>query len=390
MRRALRNRQGRSTAPLAVGLAMAVFALTFANNGQASDDSAAAVITVFETEDLESVLGINVGTYLNLQVWRTLKRTYVNDRMTFSQGTVWWKESAIDSHAAAERAARDLLAQMTLWGAAFGYGDGVVVQAYLSVPKYNDFRSDNNEVWSIEVLGETLSVDMPRRRYDFSPIEISRESVRDLRDPFAFDLCDEKVVNPEDASRLCRKGRLSSGFTALQHDSKCSKIITLDSWREEGWICNALPSDRNSEVVDFVAGILRVMRGDWPGANASLTRVTENEDAEIRLKIDAQLMLAMVAAKSNQPSESIAQEAFSLRPNDRVAFKYLVMSKLTALKERIEQGQSAAELAAVVGDLLGDNRILLAPDDPWLSALESVLESAAAEQGALVAGSAVD
>ena len=134
----------------------------------ASNDSAAAVITAFATEDAgdlaPSTLGTNVGTYLNLQVWRTLQRTYVDERMTYSRGTVWWQNATFDSHANAERAARDLLAQMTLWGTAFEFGDGVIVQAFLSIPKYNDFRRDNNEFWAIELLGERLVVDLPRRR----------------------------------------------------------------------------------------------------------------------------------------------------------------------------------------------------------------------------------
>ena len=365
----------------AVLLAVAAMAILTAREGHASDDSAAAVVTVFETresaDDPDSVLGSNVGTYLNLQVWRTLQRSFANGEMTFSRGTVWWQNSAVGSHASAERAARDLLAQMTLWGAAFAYGDGVIIQPYLSIPKYNDFRSDNNEVWTIELLGEALSVDMPRRRYDFSPIEVSRDAVDDLRDPFTFELCDRQYQDGDDADRSCRPGRLSKGFEALEHDTNCTLVMTLEEEREEGWICNVLPSDRNSEVVDFVAGILRVMRGDWPGATESFNRVMENEDAEKRLQADAKLMLAMIAAKADQPSEAIAQSVFDLQPNDQVAFKYLVMSKLAGLKNRLDRGRSASELIDDIGGLLADNRILLAADDPWLGALEAVLENAA-------------
>jgi hypothetical protein len=353
-------------------IALAVLLLGPVGAALSSTDSVAVYTPAFSSQgtlgELDSRLGVNAAAFLNLQLWRTLLVPINPDgsQNWASKGILWWDDLGrpIDSHATAERQARDSLVQMTYWGQAFEYGDGVVIQSYLSLPRYNDFRTDYNERWSLTVRGVPIEVDMPRRRYDFSPILLGKDAIAQYTSPFAFDFC------PDDGG-ACYK-IASGGYRAIAHNPDCTDVQLLDSGKR-GKICGVIASEGKPEVVDFIAGIVRIMRADWGRAADSFQAVVDNPDADVRLQVGARMLQARSLAQTGAHDEAIAaaQAAWERSPIGRSALKYLVMAKMFAWGETVTKARIME-----IRNLIDANRVLFSPKDPWLGALEKILSGA--------------
>lgn len=357
----------------------------------ASTDS--VIILTPEFESVEEMTGSgeafgrNAAALLNLQLWRQLKIPRDHEgNLTQSRGALLWIDSSKEatSHVSAENAARWNLAQMTFWGSAFPYGDGAIIQAYLSLPRYHDFRRDHNEMWSLTVAGTPISVDMPRRRYDFAPIQVDTATIERYSNPFALEVC--AGPGPPPGMPPCNRNSLQGGFQARQHESDCSLVATLGG-RELGWICGGLPSRNTSEVVDFVSGIARVMRADWTGAVESFEVVLNTEQAPVRLQIDARLFIAMSLhkgalngtirstdemARRVGPPRELIEQALAINPADETIFKYLVMSLLSDVNVALKAGKQPD--FSEIKQQLAQHRRLLSSADPWLRSLEKIIE----------------
>jgi hypothetical protein len=92
-----------------------------------------------------------VATVLNLKLWRTLRQPPDNSQHYHVGGRVLWSVETLpkNSHQEAERAAKNTDSQMALWGSAVKFGDGVLVQCFLSIPEYEDLRQENPEKWLV-------------------------------------------------------------------------------------------------------------------------------------------------------------------------------------------------------------------------------------------------
>ncbi len=126
---------------------------------EAEAQRVALYIPAFEGED---ALGRNVATVLNLQIWQTLRKApFPNpQRISFGEGMVIWDDVPLSSqtHEGAVEAAREFGTDMVLWGKAWRYGDGVAVQAYLTIVK-----RDTRSIWQIQAGSRgSIGVDVPR------------------------------------------------------------------------------------------------------------------------------------------------------------------------------------------------------------------------------------
>ena len=177
-------------------------------------------------------LGRNVATILNLQIWQTFRRSPSpnENELDFGHAGIIWdpNELAVQSHAAAEKELKgwDLLGQMILWGKAYRYGDGVVVQPRLSLPLYDDGRERYYEVWQNDLDNGSIELDLPRRRYELGAIKIPREVVEIYSDPSALTIYSEEFggypigvlgdsyvgVQFHQTERLCVLTALRGGF----------------------------------------------------------------------------------------------------------------------------------------------------------------------------------
>jgi hypothetical protein len=316
----------------------------------------------------EGPLGLRAATVLNLQIWQTLRRApFPNpDRLSFGNGTVMWGETPLTeaSHDGAERQARSLDADMVLWGKAWRYGGGVAVQVYLTI--VNTPGRDAVRRWSAGVTqdGKTVSlaVGLPRLRYEFAPIVLTSEVVESLRSPAGL-----PVVAEKGSARVL--GDVGPSFQALQHDGPWVKV---QSGSLQGWVHVPQLSRRRSEIVDFVGGVIRVMRNDWAGAAALLERVTANPEAPRGIQVDASLLLALARAHLGRDRLAEIRRAYDLNPHDVVTTKYECMeyvSRLAAARDAAAASPWRRELS----DILDQRRYLYAQQDPWFGKVRQIV-----------------
>lgn len=204
-------------------------------------------------------LGNNVATILNLQVWETLRKApYPNPKnISFGDGLILWDDKPLPSQApsAAVLAAHNYGADLVLWGKAWHYGNGVVVQAYLTIP-----AADRRSIWEVMLPGADndmrVSIDLPPLQYEFHPIVLTRAIVDNYSSPSALKL----YASPKSTDVT---GFVGNAFTALEQDGSFARV---ESNGAQGWLHLPSLSANRSEVVDFIGGIIRVLRADWDGA----------------------------------------------------------------------------------------------------------------------------
>jgi hypothetical protein len=310
-------------------------------------------------------LGRNVATILNLQVWQTFRRApWPNnpENLDFGRGLVIWDSHPLPepSHRCAEERAMalEVSAQMTMWGKVYPYGDGAVVQSYLSIPSYNDFRQHQLERWSVLYNGETITVDIPRRRQEMATILLSRNVIQRYTLPSALKLYSQRVGGRS-------IGVVGDAYGAIQLEPR---VALVRSDGVEGWVRLPELAANRTEVVDFVGGVIRVFRGDWDGAIKLMHEVITNTETRATLKHDAYLYLAMAMEQRGRPGRAIVEQALALNPFSRTAVQYAIMCDLAQLSRlgAAAGSDQAVRLAQRVERTLTDNTHLFAPNDSWV------------------------
>ncbi len=311
-------------------------------------------------------LGRNVATILNLQVWETLRKApYPNPSgVTFGDGLVLWDDKPLSSQTPddAVRAARDNEADLVLWGKAWRYGDGVVVQAYLTIP-----AADRRPIWEVTVPGpdgaSRIGVELPRLQYEFRPIVLTPAIVDSYSSPSALKL----YASP--ASRVVI-GRVGNAFTALEQDRSFARV---ESDGTRGWIHLPSLSANRSEVVDFVGGIIRVFRADWDGAARLFQKVITNPQTPTTVRLDAHLYRGVALERAGLNVTADFERAYKLNPYDRAAVTYLLMDRVAKLSRMVESDPARSQLLSDARQLVTSNRYLFPAGDPWLKRVTTIL-----------------
>jgi hypothetical protein len=328
-------------------------------------------------------LSSSVTTALVLQLWQTLRRADpASPGVTFGAGAV--KSFAVKqpprNHRAAEAMARDagVLAQMALWGEVQPYGDGAVVQAFLSLPEYPplndryyaDFRKKHEEHWLARVPvddGEVaFRVDLPRRQFAFEPIVVPRQVIERYSSIGAIALYD-----PKDPAR--KIGSVGSTFVALEQRGESALVR---SGNITGIVRLPEISKHRSEIVDFVGGLARVYRGDWSGAIGSLRLVAENPRTPTDLRIDSHLYMAMARSRLGQSGQEEIGRALELNPYLARTAAYAIMERLGRFAHMTRAGAPLAERRGLITqarELLERHRRLFLKEDPWVKEVASGL-----------------
>lgn len=323
-------------------------------------------------------LSAGVTTILQLQIWQTLRAQAPENSGAgaLGAGTVKTGEARLPrlSHATAEAFGRHarVLSQLVLWGTVQPYGNGAVVQAFLSAPLYGrlnerfyaDFRTEQLEVWTVHLLvdGELVAFiqDMPRRRLSFEPIVLSAEAIDWYSRPDAWTLYD---VNDPDRP-IGKAGERISGIEqrpggALVKSGGLVGVLRLPAL-----------SKQRSEVVDFVSALVRIFRGDWQGARELFALVVERNQAPTELRIDAYLYRAMANARLGKSGYDDIAAARALNPYSVRVWRFAIMDKLAELSRLLEREVPAARSSALVEEikaLIDAGRPLFLREDPWLA-----------------------
>jgi hypothetical protein len=340
----------------------------------AENTSIGVILPYFEGEGW---LAKNVPTVIFLQLWPTLRKApFPNpQKLDFGDGIMRWAVYPLDppGHLSAEKLARDANVQMTLWGSAMEYGGGVVVQTYLSIPRYDDGRKKHNELWSVPFRLDgrdyRVEADIPNRYYEFAPISLSRKIVATYSSPGALKLYREKSMKTE-------IGPLGDGFEAIRYEGDKILVETDDN---QGWINLPALSTQQNEVIDFTGGLIRIYRGDWNGAIALMNKVVKNSNAPTSLKVDAYLYTAYAKVKlGNSPTVELGK-ARELSPNSSAVVVYTVMNDLEQLSRQLKNSgkpsAAAKKMARKIQDNLKENGYLFPEDSIWLKSVTEVVES---------------
>jgi hypothetical protein len=344
-----------------------------------SADQVRLFIPAFESP---GSLGLNVATVLNLQVWQTLRRAPTPNPkgLSFGDGLILWNDDPLDqpSHAAAERAGalNDVSADMILWGKAYAYGPGVVVQPHLTISDGNVARRARPEKWKLDIPtgdgGVTLTADVPARRYTFEPIVLRSDVVARYSAPAALKIYSAK----EGGAELGTLG--AQLFRARQHDGdRVLVVLNPGPAQVEGWVRLPSLSASRMEVVDFVGGLIRVMRTDWDGARTLIRRVLENTHTPTALRIDSLLYLGLLDEKQGRSGRVSIQQAYDLNRLAQSSATFMIMSAFADYGRVVSRGESAERRAAVVSEIrrLIDTQAFLFPEgDDWLAAARVALQ----------------
>lgn len=329
-------------------------------------------------------LSRSVNTILRLQIWQTLRKAAPGEETTsFGAGSVKWGPADLPSltHGSAETLAHHarILSQIVLWGTVQEYGDGAVVQAFLSVPWYpklndryfEDFRTERSEVWvvSIPLDNEVIEFrqDIPRRRLAFEPVILTKEVIDKYSDLDAIVMYDRN--QPDEPI-----GKVGNIIDAVvQYGDKA--LVT--SGGKTGLVLLPELSEHRSEVVDFASGLMRVFRQDWAGAETLFFNVINNERAPTELRIDACLYRAMASASRGFSGAEDIDKARALNPYAVRVYRFAIMERLAQLGRAIGRGATLAErqeIIAVTEKLVSDARPLFLRKDPWLDHIDESLE----------------
>lgn len=311
-------------------------------------------------------LGFAVSAVVGLQVWQTLRKAPTPNPagLSFGDGVVIWDPvtAGIDSHESAEAVARkaNIGAQLVLWGKAYEFGDGVVVQLNLTLPRYHDFRERTPEIWRFawEEGGGALEADLPSRRYSFEPMVLERSIVERYSRPDAIALYSTAEGGAE-------VGRLGGRFLALR--SGPDAVYVRSATGREGWVRLPELARSRSEVTDFVSAMLRIYRADWDGARALFARVVASPSAPTALRLDAALLGARAGLLAGVPRASMIAEmerAASLSPQARRGVVYQAMARLATEAAQYRCPRSGR--LDVTEHWLDGRAGVFADDDPWL------------------------
>lgn len=307
-------------------------------------------------------LAQNVANILTLQLWRTLRKAPTPNpkKLEFGSGQVTPGERlSKQSSVVAEMAARDLDAQMTLWGYAENYGNGVVAQAYLSLPNYEDHRHRRPEFWRLRLADSDIVADLPRRQFEITPIVLRSQLVQRYSSPTALQLCPEK-------REPCKGSPLGNvGFRAYNHEGTWSYIVTSD--HRKGWMNLPGLSESPNEIIDFTGAIISIYRGDWDQANRLLARVLATPSLRSSIAVDALLLRTMVAEQSGKSGLEFTERALAANPYSRVAIQYRVMVDISQATRSTSQSSNHSLAATAI--FLNERRQLFLPEDPWLLAV---------------------
>ena len=313
-------------------------------------------------------LGRNVATILNLQVWQTLRKAPTPNpaNRNFGSGMVLWDDRplAASDHESAERAARNNTADLVLWGKASRYGSGVVVQAFLTIPP-----SERPRAWEVTVQTPdgpaAIGVDLPRLRHQFRPLVLDPAIVDTYSTPDALNL----YATPTAAQPI---GVVGPEFTALEQGGRAARIR---SGGTIGWVRLPALSTTRSEVVDFVGGVIRILRSDWDGAAVLLRQVLGNGQAPTGLKLDAHLLLAVALERGGGDGSEELRRAYALNPYDRPTVSYVIMGRLLAVARAPRASPQRGRLAAEARELLASHRYIFPDDDPWVRRVAAFLRA---------------
>ena len=275
------------------------------------------------TRDALAGIGHNVGSVMALEVLLRLRAG-----PGLAEATAVWEPDVaapVTTHTRARALAteRNTPAQLVLWGTVLRYGEWLVVQPRLTVVPDAELRIDDDdyrcrrqtERWQV-VLPAHLAghpdrpaalpeVGLPRLDFDFEPLSLSAAVAARFADPAGLRIYRKRTPLRGDLGPLGAEAR------AIEQAPGALKVR---SGGRVGWIDTAGLGRRNAVALDFVDGLIRLMREDYDRADPPLKRVAEADDGPAALRLDALLLRALIQLHRDRPAHDLLAAAEEIDP----------------------------------------------------------------------------
>jgi hypothetical protein len=341
------------------------FALSAMERTAISED-VSALVPAFGRDPL----GQNVGTVLNLKIWRTLRKT----KTSLSAIVSWSTEPLPDSsYEYVETLARRVGLQLVLWGSIVRYGDGVLAQPLLSI--LLDEHGDGTDAvsWTVSIKDPAippLTVTIPRLRYALPAVILGNDLLQLYPTPASVKIYRGGQNTPPLVQSLGPPiGELGDDYKALLNEGDFTKVQTGRG--KQGWIY--LPKlDGDNEVVNFVGGLICLLRRDYRGAIELLDRVSAS-DTTINLRVDSFLLQALAAAKLHRDPGSLIDAAEKLNPYLQTTAKFKMV--YLAYLSQLGSGRKRQSAASALKRQISETGYMFAEDDPWLPRANAFLKA---------------
>ena len=313
-------------------------------------------------------LGRNVATNLNLQVWRTLRKApFPNPkRLDFGGGIVRYSLNVFrpESPADLSNYARWAEVQLVMWGEVRPLGNGVVVQAFLAAPVEAALPS-RPEVWKIRRGANEVSLDLPRRVFDFAPVVLNRSLVEVFKTPDALRMCSAKRTPCDDFA-------VGSDWTALTQEPPWATIVNHPA-ETRGYLYLPTLDRLQNDISDFAAALLSYHRGDYGQARQLFTRVVRREESQASTRQDAAALAAIARARAGEDVTAEFDRLEASEPDSLYIFQAANMARLDRAL-RSNPATRARQLAAIA-KAVDANRQLFESDDRWVRQILAITRS---------------
>lgn len=306
----------------------------------------------------EPKLGRTTSNLLRLQVSQTFREADTDTRAVM---VLLEKQLPTPSHLSAQDAGMTLgsLSHIVLWGQAYHYPDGIVVETHLSLTPWLFDRDSRPELWEVKIPGLVLPVrsELPREVYELPSVTLGLEAAQHFSDFDGLTIyADRAFTRPI--------GRFRDTFRALRYESDA---VYLTSGGKTGYVPLPHLYDERNETVDFVAGYIRILRGDWHGAAQLFRNVLERPDLTRDVAMDSRIFLGLTEEKRGRSGLHHFKEAAALNPYDRAAAAYVLQGLLAEATRRTGPGRAA--MLATLDERMEVARPLFPENGEWLPLL---------------------
>lgn len=302
----------------------------------------------------EGALGLNVASLQGLQIYTTLRKSD-GERTFFGEALLKWGEaplSALD-HREAQRYAEQHGCRLVLWGEVHRYGDHVVVQSQLTMNHGKPEKVQPEAPLLLVPRHGPVRLRLPATRYTFTPIVLKHETAA------RYQRIDALPLHSKPFGKGRELGSVGSRFVALEASERA---VRVRAGNKEGWLDLPELAENHSEASDFVAGILRVFRGDYAGAGKYLKAVLDNPSAGITVRADTYLYRAISQLQLGQPLAALLdiEQALKLDPYSAAAHRAAIFVRLTFEIANGKVAELRAAVAASEGIVPRDDAVLVA------------------------------
>lgn len=259
-------------------------------------------------------------------------------------------------------------ADLAVWGQVYRYDDGVAVQLYLTVSPIIDTRLIRPELWIINVEKNNtnqpnkIEIGIPGRFYEFEPMVLSNDIIMNFDKPEGMPLYEK------------RKGGKQKGFVGkvILFKEIYDDAIHITTDALDGWVRTESFPKGKSEALSFAKGLVRLLRGDFQGAQVSFSNVLKNENIPQNIRIHSLIYPGLIKEKTGYSGRLEFEEAYQMNKLDKSAASYLLMSEIAQI-ERTKKNAEKAELKANLKRDLKEVKNLFDKGDQWLQHVEQYL-----------------